>query len=258
MKRAQCSLLFSDDEVFNYLVAPKKEAKELNSFIVKLIQSYYYCEEVRRFVDGEDFIPKSEAAVNNEDMYSAIRESLATMDIILEDGKNVLDDSIQTFRDAVNEAQSSGVVKEQDAGNDCVVPLLNREKTESQTQSNDIGISGSIAEMILSQLEELREKISKVEGDVGALKGGTKVSEESVVSPTEKVEESVGSGVINGHDNNDFDFSESVIEESDGEPLFVQESEVAEEEVSYNESEVAPVNGEAASAMKDLLGSLYG
>ena len=77
--RAQVSLVFDDQSLFENMIEPYKAEKLLNGLILKCLSAYYYDTEVRNRVDGvtQDSFNSQAQGLCNE-----IRASLLMQDFI--------------------------------------------------------------------------------------------------------------------------------------------------------------------------------
>lgn len=124
--RAQVSLIFSDEDIFDNFIIPLKENKELSGMIIKLLTAYYNNEDVRNLVEG--FSP-DEIEFNDQikDNISQLRQTLAMQDFLFVQAKQVLDDGTSDMEALmkVNDiTKQSGVVKtEQTDSGEALVQL---------------------------------------------------------------------------------------------------------------------------------------
>ena len=78
--RAQCSLVFQDADLYNGLIVPMKESKELNALIIRCLSAYYNQPSVRELVDG--FVVES-GVDSTQELIDRVRESFAVQDFIV-------------------------------------------------------------------------------------------------------------------------------------------------------------------------------
>ena len=113
--RAQVSLQFTDEDLFNNLVEPYKEERRLNGLIIKCLSSYYHNEEVRNLVEGvslED-ITDGEQIQSNQALFDEVRKALMNQDYMAETLQNTMHNGVQDVEDIfgkTNEmAESTGM-----------------------------------------------------------------------------------------------------------------------------------------------------
>ncbi len=100
-RRAQFSILFTDEELYDNFVLYQKQQKTLKPLVLKLLTSYYYNDEVRRLVDGDDEEDAIMTSAQEEAMtyFEQCRQSLALMNVFAEGLEDLTDDSIDKFSD---------------------------------------------------------------------------------------------------------------------------------------------------------------
>lgn len=114
--RAQVSLIFTDEDLFDNFVTPLKENKELSGMITKLLSAYYNNIEVQEVVEGvslKDSLEGEEQSDSTE-MFSRMRQTLAMQDYLFEQVKQTLNDGtsdMDVLMKANDLAKQSGVVK---------------------------------------------------------------------------------------------------------------------------------------------------
>lgn len=259
--RVQCSLIITDDEVYD-VIQDLKEQKELNPLLARLITSYVKgSDEFRRTVNsGVDYV--SQEQVSYDDEYRRIREDIMTMDIMLEDAANLFSDSKSTFADYMEQAEDAGIIRnEHNEESQTTSPKLLehkkvfREEEDGNTDAVDI-------KFIAEQLRDVSDKVSILSKDVqqlkdmGVLKESSKTEEENDlgVSTQEKpveLDTPDEPEFPTEEPEDDFDVDIPVLEDDiDEEPEFIQEEEP-------EPVEDVPVAGEAADDMGSLLSSLF-
>lgn len=100
-RRAQFSILFTDEELYDNFVVYQKQQKTLKPLVLKLLTSYYYNDDVRRLVDGDDEEDAIMTSAQEEAMtyFEQCRQSLALMNVFAEGLEDLTDDSIDKFSD---------------------------------------------------------------------------------------------------------------------------------------------------------------
>lgn len=97
--RAQLSLNFSDESVFDGLVIPLKQNKELNATVERLLSSYFYSEQVRGLVDGFDINEAksllSDIDTKRDEAFKSAKETLAMMSMLSASARSTMEDGIE-------------------------------------------------------------------------------------------------------------------------------------------------------------------
>lgn len=114
--RAQLSLTFDDEQLYDSLIVPYKEEKELNPLVVKLLTKYFYNKDVRALVDESsesDMQIDSESDSRINDMFRNAQQLMACMSVLEDVAIDDLQNSISTVSDLMNTtAEATGGTKE--------------------------------------------------------------------------------------------------------------------------------------------------
>lgn len=104
-RRAQFSILFTDEELFDNFIMYQKQQKTLKPLVLKLLTAYYYNEDVRGLIDGDDEESESISSAQEEAMtyFEQCRQSLALMNVYAEGLEDLTDDSIDKFGEFAND-----------------------------------------------------------------------------------------------------------------------------------------------------------
>lgn len=117
LMRAQLSLLFDDENLFDNFVKPYKEEKLLNNLIIKCLSAYYYNEEVRNLIEGTslDDVADSEEVTSTQSLVDGIRASLIMQDFLASELQSTIEagtEDVSSILNRTNEAaEKSGVAK---------------------------------------------------------------------------------------------------------------------------------------------------
>lgn len=290
--RAQLSLMFDDENLFDNFVKPYKEEKLLNNLIIKCLSAYYYNEEVRNLIEGTslDDVADSEEVTSTQSLVDGIRASLIMQDFLASELQNTIDagtEDVSSILNRTNEAaEKSGVAKTTQTEYGASVLKIEQHNlnlgasqesqasTDTSTEPND---TLKILIMAVSKLAEAsgnNEVVnllhsSSASGQVVAQPDIPKtestvskqevLNEQSTVQPISKAVESVT--------NNNFEVEEDFIEET---PVTTKDdfapeqiSSIASQDEKLDEDVTAtteaPVNIEedASDAIGELLGSLF-
>ena len=238
--RAQVSLIFSDEDLFDNFVTPLKENKELSGMIVKLLYVYYNNEDVRNMIEGISFddLEGSEQVLDSTEAINKMRQTLAMQDYLFEQAKQTLDDGASEM-DAlmkVNDiAKQSGVVKTESTDVGEALVQISLDKPISGVQSEQ--------ENKTSNNNELEGRVNKIEEMLGSImsmlqsgqfnQSSTSTSTEPIVKETEDAKET---------------------------PILNEDSQVLtpQEDLSENLATEEPVEEDASSELGDVLQDLLG
>lgn len=164
--RAQVSLIFTDEDLFDNFITPLKENKELSGTITKLLSAYYNSTEVQEIVEGVSLREtlENEEHLDSTEMFSKMRQTLAMQDYLFEQVKQTLDDGtsdMDVLMKANDLAKQSGVVKTEstDVGEvvtqfKLVDTTLNQKSEQVTKPENNLNLEGRV-EKIESTLDEL-------------------------------------------------------------------------------------------------------
>ena len=109
--RAQLSLNFSDESVYDGLVIPLKQNRELNATVERLLSSYFYNEQVRSLVDGFDAGEAkslmSEIDAKRNEAFKSAKETLAMMSMLSASARSTMEDGIEDIISHINSDDST-------------------------------------------------------------------------------------------------------------------------------------------------------
>lgn len=188
--RAQVSLVFTDEEVFNNLIIPFKDNKELSNLIIKLLTVYYRDEGIRTEIEGislNELLGNADQILDSDEAFESInqiRKTLAVQGYLFEEATRVLDDGISNIdliMKANDIAKQSGVVKTETTDVGEVVTNLN---LEDSTFKEDIEEPTKP-----SHIDELDAKVNRLEESVSEIlsilkNGGGFVTSSSILDTT--------------------------------------------------------------------------
>lgn len=114
--RAQLSLIFEDEELYNSFIIPYKENRLLNNVIIKCLSSYYYDEEIRNRIEGitlEEVV--EETVTSTQELCDNIRASLLMQDFLASELQSTLANGTEDVENILQQtnkfAEQSGVAK---------------------------------------------------------------------------------------------------------------------------------------------------
>ena len=278
--RAQVSLIFSDEDIFDNFIIPLKENKELSGMIIKLLTAYYNNEDVRNLVEG--FSP-DEIEFNDQikDNISQLRQTLAMQDFLFVQAKQVLDDGTSDMEALmrVNDiTKQSGVVKtEQTDSGEALVQLsleniISNGATEQEKEvvnNNDlesrvIKIEESLANiMMLLQNSAYNNTSSVIQNTSTDDKvpdeenSPSLITDSQVSSFTDDIKEEIP--VDTSEDLDLFDDTDATIDDSDFvAPPSIESTQSAGIEVTSQSNTGVSSNEDASSELNDVLKDLLG
>ena len=236
--RAQVSLVFDDQSLFENMIEPYKAEKLLNGLILKCLSAYYYDTEVRNRVDGvtQDSFNSQAQGLCNE-----IRASLLMQDFIAGDLLNSMEAGEADVSDILSKvndiAVKTGVVRteESEFGEKTLRLGVAPQPVENTVNSGSLEDDVKTLMSVVSVLARASNNTEAI-----ALLNGSKMLET-------KAEES--------------DFSKTVIESQVAEVSQVEPNvDIISEEPKPVIAEVTtntePVAVDASDALAQLLGSL--
>lgn len=248
--RAQLSLVFTDEELYNNFIIPCKENRELHGVVLRCLSAYYYNAEVRKLVEGiasaseED--TEQRQVESSQESINKIRDLIAIQSLMIDDVQNTMQDSVEQFSDILKmtneEAKKRNLAEEDTSGfssTGSVKSTLEKVQPRGIPQRNEDSGTATINSdqlaLLMSELREMKEMLIKHDR---LLSHEESSSVETPVETKEVVE------TVRQEPE-----SESALEEVKTDDAF--EQMIEEEEVPQNNN-----FGEARSAMADLLASL--
>lgn len=259
--RAQCSLIFQDEELFKNFILEEKANKNLNSIIIKCLTAYYYNPEVRNLVEDvkyEDVVDETVHVSNSQDIINSIRDVVAVQDYMLQEMQNTVQDGIEQMTDILDEANKKaeefGVVERSSSQFSSSGQLQIRQietrkdyVNQDSAQASQQQASGGIPSALTEQMQAMFEFMSMNPefAKFMASRGSQAQAEQPVVenSPTTAVESEVPLD-----ESSEMASFDAAVLGADTQPTEIM-NPVVEEDVS------AKV-GEADSALMELYESL--
>lgn len=290
--RAQLSLMFDDENLFDNFVKPYKDEKLLNNLIIKCLSAYYYNEEVRNLIEGTslDDVADSEEVTSTQSLVDGIRASLIMQDFLASELQNTIDagtEDVSSILNRTNEAaEKSGVAKTTQTEYGASVLKIEQHNLNLGSSQESQASTGSFTEpndtlkiliMAVSKLAEasgnsevvnlLHSSSSneQVVAQIDVPKTESTIpkqevlNEQLIVQPVSKVTDSVTS--------NSFEVDEDFIEETpvatkdDFAPEQISstasQNEKSDEDVTTTTEVPANIEEDASDAIGELLGSLF-
>lgn len=290
--RAQLSLMFDDENLFDNFVKPYKDEKLLNNLIIKCLSAYYYNEEVRNLIEGTslDDVADSEEVTSTQSLVDGIRASLIMQDFLASELQNTIDagtEDVSSILNRTNEAaEKSGVAKTTQTEYGASVLKIEQHNLnlgasqESQNSTSTATEPSDTLKILIMAVSKLAEASGNSE--VVNLLHSSSASEHAVVqSDVQKTESVISkqkvlneqpiaqpvSGVTEPVINNNFEVEEDFVEET---PVITKD-DFAPEQISDTDSQVekpdagntattrvpANIEEDASDAIGELLGSLF-
>ncbi len=102
INRAQVSLSFEDEELYNNLIVHLKKTKTLQKTILDCLTAYYYNDTVRQIVSGiEDEIYEDGQVEDRDTIFANMRNALLVNEFIMNEFSNELENSMADVADIV-------------------------------------------------------------------------------------------------------------------------------------------------------------
>ena len=290
--RAQLSLMFDDENLFDNFVKPYKDEKLLNNLIIKCLSAYYYNEEVRNLIEGTslDDVADSEEVTSTQSLVDGIRASLIMQDFLASELQNTIDagtEDVSSILNRTNEAaEKSGVAKTTQTEYGASVLKIEQHNLniggtqESQAQTGSSVEPSDTLKILIMAVSKLAEASGNSE--VVNLLHSSPVSEQAVeqvevpktssVTPNQEVlikpqitkpisETSTSAVNDNFEVEEDFVKEEPVVTKNDFEPesvaIALTQAENSDAGISTTIEASANINEDASDAIGELLGSLF-
>ena len=290
--RAQLSLMFDDENLFDNFVKPYKDEKLLNNLIIKCLSAYYYNEEVRNLIEGTslDDVADSEEVTSTQSLVDGIRASLIMQDFLASELQNTIDagtEDVSSILNRTNEvAEKSGVAKTTQTEYGASVLKIEQhnlnigETQESQAQTGSSVEPSNTLKILIMAVSKLAEASGNSE--VVNLLHSSPVSEQAVVQSdvsktssvvtnqevltksqiTKSISETSTSDVNDNFEvEEDFIKEEPVVTKNDFEPESVAtaltQAENPDAGISTTIEAPANIDEDASDAIGELLGSLF-
>lgn len=290
--RAQLSLMFDDENLFDNFVKPYKDEKLLNNLIIKCLSAYYYNEEVRNLIEGTslDDVADSEEVTSTQSLVDGIRASLIMQDFLASELQNTIDagtEDVSSILNRTNEAaEKSGVAKTTQTEYGASVLKIEQHNLnlgasqESQASIDSFTEPNDTLKILIMAVSKLAEASGNSEvvnllhssssneqvvAQIDVPKTESTIlkqevlNEQSIVQPVSKVTDSVTS--------NSFEVDEDFIEETpvatkdDFAPEQISntasQNEKSDEDVTTTTEVPANIEEDASDAIGELLGSLF-
>lgn len=174
--RAQLSLYFTDEELYNNLIQPERLNKTLQDLVKRLLASYYYNDKVRELVDSGEVDSSEDSSVSTtQQLLNNIKSNLAMFQFQTDALQDVVSDGAEYFQDKGSEDTEFGATVPK-YNTDMLQQKYLEMKGVSQTTQKEVEIpkeepiekpkEPSLSEARLSNLEKNMELILRKLGIV--------------------------------------------------------------------------------------------
>lgn len=260
--RAQVSLIFSDEDIFDNFITPLKENKELSGTIVKLLTAYYNSEDVRNLVEGVSFedLEGADQVIDSTEAINQMRQTLAMQDFLFEQAKQTLEDGaseMDALRRVNDMAKQSGVVKTEHTESGEVIVQLSLENStlRSEEKQEPKHSDSSNLESRVGKIEEALTSIMSMLQNGAFSQTTAPIKEESVAEKVEDVPKTPilneESQVLSVEEVHEEEIPEPVVEESV--PTIPEPENIIEDDSNLETSD-EDASSELGDVLKDLLG----
>lgn len=263
--RAQVSLMFDDEDLFNNFIIPCKDERRLNGIIVKCLTAYYFNERVRSLVEGESEEEEAvmEGVPSTQSICDSIRASLIMQDYLVEELQQTVDTGVEDVESILSQAnkkaESHGFGSSYQTKSGSTILQLEAPKQQTTTETSsggDTAVASSQNNLaaILCQAVLLMAKDSNNSRVVELLQQAG--VDQTSVTPTASTETprqvAAGESGLNGaRFSGSFEESGAVVDMDSGNDF----GEVAPEPVQVAQP-AEPVDTDASDSMMELFGSL--
>lgn len=263
--RAQVSLMFDDEDLFNNFIIPCKDERRLNGIIVKCLSAYYFNERVRSLVEGESEEEEAvmEGVTSTQSICDSIRASLIMQDYLVEELQQTVDTGVEDVESILSQAnkkaESHGFGSSYQTKSGSTILQLEAPKQQTAQETASAGDTATAPApnnlaAVLCQAVLLLAKDAN-NSQVAALLQQAGFDQTSVApaEPTETPRQTVASESVTPpvEQSGGFEDSGEVVDMDSGNDF----EEVVPEPVEVAQP-TKPVEEDASDAMMDLFGSL--
>lgn len=213
--RAQLSLVFDDENLFDNFIKPYKEEKLLNNLIIKCLSAYYYDEDIRNGVEGQSKdLSGVDEVTSTQSLVDGIRASLIMQDFLASELQDTIDagtpDVSQILNKTNEAAEKSGVAKTTKTEYGASVLKLEQHETnmstdESEQKRSEDDLSTKVIDLVKS-LAESGNNLSAIKEILticlAVVSGIKQVEKEDDSEPTEQGQLPVDIEVENPNESN--------------------------------------------------------
>lgn len=213
--RAQLSLVFDDENLFDNFIKPYKEGKLLNNLIIKCLSAYYYDEDIRNGVEGQSKdLSGVDEVTSTQSLVDGIRASLIMQDFLASELQDTIDagtpDVSQILNKTNEAAEKSGVAKTTKTEYGASVLKLEQHETnmstdESEQKRSEDDLSTKVIDLVKS-LAESGNNLSAIKEILticlAVVSGIKQVEKEDDSEPTEQGQLPVDIEVENPNESN--------------------------------------------------------
>lgn len=203
--RAQLSLCFDDENLFDNFIKPYKDEKLLNRLIIKCLTAYYYDEDIRKGIEAylSDSIADSEEVTSTQSLVDSIRASLIMQDFLASELQDTIDKQTEDVSEILNKtneaADKSGIAKttqteygasvlkieQHDLNTDITEPQPEQKQPEYDLSTKVIDLVKSLAESG-NDLSAIKEILTICLAVVSDIKQEEHIEKEDDIKPSEQ------------------------------------------------------------------------
>ena len=169
--RAQLSLSFTDEDLFDNFIVGLKENKELSGLVIRLLSSYYYNEEVQRLVEGFEPNEYSESnIIDSTEAFNRIRMNLAMQDYLMNELQSTVNDGVSSIEKIrqTNEMARDSVEKYEESSKNTKTTIPELAISDSRNSINNSSLENRVSNLeinmseMLSMLKNIQETTSNI------------------------------------------------------------------------------------------------
>lgn len=245
--RAQVSLQFDDEKLFNEMIKPFKEARILNGLIIKCLSAYFYNDKIKSLIEGTEVEEQgvSDTPSSSQELFDNIRATLLAQDFLAQELKDTIQEGtedVSSILDGANrvmkESGMASVKNSSDEGKNEVLQLeLKKSRSDGSPESTSNSSSGGLTSAEFELLKSYIELIAKRVVDpsiVACIHEGKGVMEEMETSDKVETASQVG--------NTDVGLNVKEVEVN-SEPAHIEEEATIEDD--FNEGSDIPIVDES-------------
>lgn len=169
--RAQLSLSFTDEDLFDNFIVGLKENKELSGLVIRLLSSYYYNEEVQRLVEGFEPNEYSESnIIDSTEAFNRIRMNLAMQDYLMNELQSTVNDGVSSIEKIrqTNEMARDSVEKYEESSKNTKTSIPELSISDIRNNINNSSLENRVNNLetnmseMMSMLKNIQETTSNI------------------------------------------------------------------------------------------------
>ena len=247
VKRAQFSIIFNDDVLYDQFVEPLKKAKELSDMVTKLLSVYYYSDEVRAVIDGFTIENDVDTNVNTKalDILSSAKDNLFMLGACINSADGSVEEGLRKMRE-----YSETMGQSQDTSSPFGRPMLQLNLPESNKAKESSSQSETVESVSLEErVESLENNILDIKSLLQTVVASISTNQSSLLSLQSSSADNVNSSTLIGN-------SESSLQvEKESKDLQSTSGDTVETEKPVITTEETEDELDGDAILKSLLGS---